>query len=408
MKSTEEMINIFKNMTFFDDEDYFEPYKDVKVNKIFGNLDTPAPTYTIFILTFKRAQLLKQAIDSALEQNGFKDYEIIIFDNDSDTDTETEKMMWEYHKKHKNIFYYKTTEWTYGSWNLSLSKTRTQWVSFLHDDDLLNPNFLSTVHEIRTRHPEAEGIAGKYEFFRYDSNRKQLISLSHGDYNNRKSKKIKNFLRKYKLIAPSKQRFEIKKYSIDHYYLGQGSYPPLAVMFKRENAIKMGGWKNPKYRGSEDFTFNVNYMLKYNLYYTDEILGKKREDENCDSLDKTQRYYMFLYHHFFYKNEEARSYLKYFDFEDWFILANNYFMAHLYCQLTQWELTQFNLYPDTFYRMWYEGDFLPIFNKYVKELKEKTPILDTYFYNKSHNVEWEGEGVFLDEKPQKEVKSIAK
>jgi glycosyltransferase involved in cell wall biosynthesis len=379
-----ELLNKFNKLNFYDNFDNFTPYKNVKINKIFGDLTTPVPTYTIFILTYKRPEMLEQALQSALNQNGFEDYEIVVVDNDPDENTETQAMMEKY-KQHKNVFYYKTTEWSIGMWNLSLLQTRSEWVAFLHDDDLLNLNFLSTIASIRKRCPKAEAIAGRYDFFRYDFDQNALLPM----WDTSKPKGIKIYLKAIKKILQGGKKYEIKKFTPEHYYLGVGSYPTLGIMYKRQNMINLGGWKHPYFQGSEDFVFNINYLFNYNLYYTNESLAQKREDKDCLSLYKEARFNMFLFAHFFYLNNETQARLKHINFNHWFIMATNFFMAHHYCKLAKEELRPFHLFPEEYFHIDFNKEFLPEYKKYLKKLNSKCKKIATYSRTKNHKIKWD-------------------
>ena len=70
------MIDIFKIV------DNITPLRDIESIRVFKNKLDHTPFFTIAIPTYKRAGLLKEAIDSALNQEGFEDFnvmELILF-----------------------------------------------------------------------------------------------------------------------------------------------------------------------------------------------------------------------------------------------------------------------------------------------------------------------------------------
>jgi cellulose synthase/poly-beta-1,6-N-acetylglucosamine synthase-like glycosyltransferase len=80
-------------------EDNFSKIKFIKSKLVYGDLNfNKTPLITIAIPTYKRPDLLEEAINSALNQIDFIDYEVIVVDNDPDSDTETEKLL----KSYKN------------------------------------------------------------------------------------------------------------------------------------------------------------------------------------------------------------------------------------------------------------------------------------------------------------------
>ena len=102
------------------------------------------PIYTIAIPTYKRTNLLKEAIESALDQSYTGAYDIIVVDNNPDRDDETELMMKGYSDNFR-IGYYKNSVnlGMTGNWNRLYELARGKYVVMLHDDDLLYDYYLS-------------------------------------------------------------------------------------------------------------------------------------------------------------------------------------------------------------------------------------------------------------------------
>ena len=126
----------------------FDKNKRTKSILVYGVPSKQIPDVSIIIPTFRRARLLKEALDSALNQKGFGGrYEIIVVDNDGDVTPDTDSLMNEYTQKYKNVMYYRneTNIGLYGNWNRCIELCRTDWFCMLHDDDLLVENYLSTV-----------------------------------------------------------------------------------------------------------------------------------------------------------------------------------------------------------------------------------------------------------------------
>lgn len=117
------------------------------------------PTVSIVIPTFQRPKLLQDAIRSALEQDGFDDYEIIVIDNEpiADGDSETLRIVrgfrssrLRYYRNQKNIG-------MTGNWNRGIELAKGKWINLLHDDDWLSPFFLS--HMMKKLPPDAAMMA---------------------------------------------------------------------------------------------------------------------------------------------------------------------------------------------------------------------------------------------------------
>jgi glycosyltransferase involved in cell wall biosynthesis len=95
--------------------------------------------FSIVIPTRDRPNLLREAIESALEQE-FDDYEIIVSDNS--TNSETEKVVSEFESKKLKYFRTPKPLDMPRSWDFALSKANGKFITFLADDDLLPKKFL--------------------------------------------------------------------------------------------------------------------------------------------------------------------------------------------------------------------------------------------------------------------------
>lgn len=131
-------------------EDCFAKYKDVKSKLMYGKLPEEKTDVSIMIPTYRRADLLKEAIESALNQKTKYRYTISVIDNDADGDEATDKLMKEYCEKHTNILYYRNEQniGMFGNWNRCIELSRTEWLCMLHDDDMLMENYLETLYPI--------------------------------------------------------------------------------------------------------------------------------------------------------------------------------------------------------------------------------------------------------------------
>jgi glycosyltransferase involved in cell wall biosynthesis len=111
--------------------------------------------YTIAIPTYKRSVLLKETIDSCLNQKGFDKYNIIVVDNNPERDDETEIMMRNY--KNTIVSYFKNNEnlTPGGNWNRCLKLAKGEWFVLLHDDDTITSNFLYEVDKVARKHKDA-------------------------------------------------------------------------------------------------------------------------------------------------------------------------------------------------------------------------------------------------------------
>lgn len=378
----------FMNLDFYENKNMFERHDHIKTNLVFGNLNSPVPTYTILITTLHRPKLVEEAIISAINQNGFKDYEIVILDIDSDKNNETQKVLKKY-QKYKNIFLYQA-EATLHGWNRAINLARTKWMTILCDDDLLLPNYLHTIDDILKKHPEIEAIAPKYEFFEGEINQNPLPSIKNKGPKEPIFKRIKKVLRKHKIIPQKKSTYYVGNYLMDHYYLRSAAFAPHGLMYKTENIKKLGGY-NDGYSGSLDMILNINYMLNYNMYYTTEILGRKRLGEANASMTKDIQVGFVLLAYSFYKNEVSKSHLKHIKFDDWFIQATVFFMALVEAGLDFSDINEDNLFQEEFYNMESMRRFREKAAEIERQLERLHPPIDCYTNSSiSQKLIWKG------------------
>lgn len=138
------------------------------------------PEITIAIPTYKRTDLLKEAIDSAINQIAYTNYDIIVVDNNPERDCDTEKLMRSYNNP--IISYYKNSEnlGMVGNWNRLFTLAKGIYVVMLHDDDLLYPNYLSTIIKSCSKLPNVDIVFPKhnrsnYRIIKKSGNNNQII-----------------------------------------------------------------------------------------------------------------------------------------------------------------------------------------------------------------------------------------
>lgn len=153
--------------------DFFSGDKESFKNKIstksvlrYGVYSERVPLISILIPTYKRVNTLKDALQSALNQKGFDDYEILVVDNegaDLDQETDTERYIKEVNNS-KVIYYRHEKSVTYRMVHAA-NLARTKWICFLHDDDILSANALYLLHRVVQKHPDITWLSPVYKSF---------------------------------------------------------------------------------------------------------------------------------------------------------------------------------------------------------------------------------------------------
>lgn len=249
---------------FFDYVDNFSKIAHIKSIFIKGDSFNSVPEVTILIPTYNRPILLKQAIDSALHQVGYDDYEILVLDNNPARDDETERLLATYNSPQLN--YYKNEEnvGMYGNWNRGIELAKGKWIAILHDDDLLNSNFLSESMEIvNSLNGNVGCLSCKKKIFKQGD---ELDLINRGLHEERV------------------QRI----YPFDN-YTGFVLGAPTGALLKKSCVVSLGGF-NPDYFPTCDFCFLVYLNLHYPCYLnSSELLWYRIQDNESLKLHIMQQ-----------------------------------------------------------------------------------------------------------------------
>ena len=130
----------------FEYKDCISRIQSVNSIKIFGVDNTnSSPDFTIAVPTYRRSSILKETVESAINQHYEGKYVVIVVDNNPERGDETEIMMTQY-KNHPMISYYKNSEnlGMAGNWNKCLLLSYSNRVILLHDDDIISPFLLQS------------------------------------------------------------------------------------------------------------------------------------------------------------------------------------------------------------------------------------------------------------------------
>lgn len=275
--------NIFQENLekIFLNENNFEICKEIESEVIIDNTNG-SYDFTIAIPTYKRSDLLIEAIESALKQNvkGAKT-EIMVIDNDPTRDTLTEKTLLEKYSKLNDFRYLKNREnlKVFGNWNRCFELAKSDWVILLHDDDMLLPSFLRIMVEILKSIKNKKNLAVI---------KPHLIMWEEGTENGfpQLDKRRKSSL------------FKVK--GVDYIFLGNYFGAPTCCLFNKSIMINSGGFsKRIEPCGDPAVIFNL--AIKYDVFILKQKLGIQRighnETLNISTLEifmKT-RYYMTIY-----------------------------------------------------------------------------------------------------------------
>ncbi|MBE6287646.1 MAG: glycosyltransferase family 2 protein [Mediterranea massiliensis] len=230
---------------FFSYVDNFSIHDEVISDLIFGKYQQTK--ITIAIPTFKRAELLKIALESAINQIYYDDYLILVVDNNPVRDDETELLMVQY-KKQSNLLYYKNREnvGMTGNWNRMIQLAKSDWIVMLHDDDYLYPNYLNVLSN----------------YLKYDTD---LINSKLYRFTNKPQIQIQSHLNSHFM-------------SFREFWRGN----PIniaGVCMRREIVLKLGGF-NDDFYPTQDSCFWALMAKEKPVLFIDTIISGYRVEEN--------------------------------------------------------------------------------------------------------------------------------
>jgi glycosyltransferase len=270
------MENVNGKTDFFKYVDSFT--KDDGVNSLLikGEMSSVIPAVTIAIPTYKRPKFINCAIDSALAQENFDNYEVIVVDNDPERGTETEKIVCAI--DNPKLRYYKNAEnlGMFGNMNRCMKLSRTHWIAYLHDDDILSPEFLYRIFGVLRRFDKICMLCSRHNMVVYDGK----------DYQDAPKALYHKFEGGF-------CKMRLKDFS--HYYPVRST----GCVFQRKKAISLGGFNSDFYPTS-DYVFSAIYSYNYRCYDYNRYLYNYRmglnESSNPETYKKTflNDYYLQL------------------------------------------------------------------------------------------------------------------
>lgn len=136
-----------------------------------------SPFVTILLTTYNRPALLKQALDSALQQTEFTDYQVIVVDNEGkplDEETETSKLLRSY--LDARVIYYRNRGCVTFRMDTAVRLAKSKWICVLHDDDILAPQHLAVMCSAIRKYPDVQFLSCPAQFF-YDNSLPEQATL---------------------------------------------------------------------------------------------------------------------------------------------------------------------------------------------------------------------------------------
>jgi len=220
----------------------------------FRHIKKQMPKVSILIPTFNRANYLRMAIDSALNQT-YPNIEILVLD-DCSAD-ETIKLSKAYSdiehitfvRNEENIGFIE-------NWNKAVSLSSGEYIKIIGDDDILESNCVAEQVKILNEHPDV-GVVSCNPFIIDENNN------------------IKSDNSTYRLF--NKDTKENGKKFIKNYLLGKKPVGwPTAILFRRDDIDKAGDFDTAA-GCAADIDMWCRILKRKNFYYLDQVLAYCRQ-----------------------------------------------------------------------------------------------------------------------------------
>lgn len=278
----------YSGINYEQNENCIAKTSSVKSTLLYGDPEAvKKPWLTVLVPTYRRADLLQQALESVLTQVHTDFFwDVIVMDNEpyDGKQNGTEKLI----RKINNprILYYRNSENLRpgDNFNRGIFLARGKWVTMLHDDDLLMHNALNKLGNLIHFYEKKPGkplgaISTSYFQFEYDPVKEEAKLDIPG---------INSYF--------SSQPTDYRIHKLTHSYvlvtsaIG-GSVPSNGTIYNREAVLDVGGF-------NDDFGISADLILfyclenKYSVYYTLMPMGFYRW--GCNTMIKPESTYQTI------------------------------------------------------------------------------------------------------------------
>jgi glycosyltransferase involved in cell wall biosynthesis len=200
---------------------------------------------SVGIPTFNRAGLLRQAIQSILQQT-FQDFEIIVSDDCSTDDTEV--VVASYHDPRIRYQRTATNLQPPRNWNACVRLAQSEFFALLPDDDVYCPQFLETMIAALRDHPDVAFVQCGYS-------------------------SVDEQLRPLATIQAHSASLMLRGEQALLWHLEHLSCIPASVVFRRAAMLQMGLWREDYW---DDWAFILRTAYRFGFVFVPQVLSANR------------------------------------------------------------------------------------------------------------------------------------
>ena len=280
------------------------------------------PLVTIVITVYKRKKYIYEAINSAINQKDIDfDYEIIVLCDDPNA----ELAFIDDYKHKKNISFYRNFRnlGLFNNMNLAAKIAHGRYIAFLHDDDILYPEYLSEIGKfLLYKKQDAKCVIVNRDvigLIEQKAINKNIVKYIRGIIFLPFRIVRKIFRKEYKLIT----LHEGLTYLLSNVYKA----PSCGVVFERECFIESGGFNQDLWPAG-DYYFFLKFNRNYPVYMLRRKLACYRWLDNL-SQDKSIQYSSFeSLADFFQSRQPINSINRYYTFFSTEVLYSKFLMIN--------------------------------------------------------------------------------
>ncbi len=227
-----------------------------------------SPIVSIAIPTYRRPDMLRESVESALAQITTIPFEVVVVDNESDQKiaTEVDKVIASFDAPNLRLFRNETNIGLYGNWNRCIELARGRWLTILNDDDLLDHSFIAETMEVVSTNKSISLVGCEARVF---SMRNKTIPQTF-------PARVDKFVsRLSKIFCKHKPR----ELGIAEYFFYNRHHGSLGILMERNTAIAVGGF-SPEFYPSSDYLFMARFALSNNVCFLPKVLTSYRIADN--------------------------------------------------------------------------------------------------------------------------------
>jgi glycosyltransferase involved in cell wall biosynthesis len=336
----------------------FKKIENTGSELLFGDIRTVNnPFISIIVPVYKREDTLYEALESAINQKNIDfEYEIIVLNDNPDG---TYKNLDNY-KKYKNIFFYRNKKnlGLYNNLNLGVTLSHGKYISFLHDDDLLYPDYLSEIYNFITlKKPNAKCIIPNRDVKGLVKSKKSAQRVFH---NIIKSLLIFFLLIQY-IFRKSYKKITLQD-GLTYLLINIYKAPSCGVLFEKSCFLQTGGF-NQDFWPVTDYFFFLFFNNNFDIYALRKKLSCYRWIDNLSQQKSVQLLNIDILGNFFKSEQPIKKINQYYSFFYYEILHAKYLMVS-----EKYRKEVIDLHPELLKKngvKWLIFKFYNVFYKYI-------------------------------------------